>query len=249
MLGRVNGNKDHSVIINVSPTKDATSALNNTGNESQSNGDSSAPPFHDIATSWKRDHPSAFSPYKPTTVLTNLQRGNVQTQTLSVPIERSIHQLAAQGELFFDNIEEFDPEILDKNGFTPLMWAAAYGQLETVRQLINLKSSVSTVAPSGENALLLASSAGHCVIVKELLNHGAPLDYRDKDGNTALMYAVYNDHANCVQELLNAGADFTILNEALESAYDIAIRRRSKHAQAVLEKCALSLLVDAKESS
>lgn len=53
--------------------------------------------------------------------------------------------------------------------------------------------------------------------------------YSSQDGNTALMYAVFNDHATCVQELLNAGADFTLQNEALESAYDIAIRRRSKH--------------------
>lgn len=43
------------------------------------------------------------------------------------------------------------------------------------------------------------------------------------------MHAVYNNHATCVQELLSAGADFTISNESLESAFDIAVKKRSKH--------------------
>lgn len=247
MLNRI---KNHSDICDrcTSTTDEATDILNDRENISQNRIDSDAP-FRDIVTSWKRDHPSAFSPYKPTTVLTNLQRGNVQTQTLSVPIERSIHQLAAQGELFFDNAGKiFEPESFDNNGLTPLMWAAAYGQLETVRQLISLGASVRTLSPCGENALLFASSAGHCLIVNELLSHGAVIDYKDKDGNTALMYAAFNNHAGCVQELLNAGADFTLFNEAHESAFDISVRKRSKNAQAVLEKCALALLSGTNEN-
>ncbi|GBM21423.1 hypothetical protein AVEN_147905-1 [Araneus ventricosus] len=58
---------------------------------------------------------SAFTPYKPTTVLTNLQRGNVQTQTPAVLPERSIHQLAAQGELFLQNIGEARRVFQQKN--------------------------------------------------------------------------------------------------------------------------------------
>lgn len=53
----------------------------------------------------------------------------------------------------------------------------------------------------------------------------------NQDGNTALMHAVYNNHGTCVQELLSAGADFTIFNEALESAFDIAVKKRSKHGR------------------
>ncbi|CAL1267890.1 unnamed protein product [Larinioides sclopetarius] len=177
---------------------------------------------------------SAFTPYKPTTVLTNLQRGNVQTQTPAVLPERSIHQLAAQGELFLQNIalnESFDPNQIDQDGLTPLMWASSYGQLATVQKLLNCGASLSAIGDSGENALILACSAGHSAIVKELINNGASLDYKDQDGNTALMYAVYNNHAGCVQELLNGGADMTVINEALESAYDIAIKKRSKQVR------------------
>ncbi|XP_055929805.1 ankyrin repeat family A protein 2-like isoform X2 [Argiope bruennichi] len=170
---------------------------------------------------------SAFTPYKPTTVLTNLQRGNVQTQTPAV--------LPAMND-------SFDPNQTDQNGLTPLMWASSYGQLATVQKLISCGASISTIGDSGENALILASSAGHSVIVKELINQGASLDYRDQEGNTALMYAVYNNRAGCVQELLNAGADMTIVNEALESAYEIAIKKRCREAQTVMEKHMLNLM-------
>lgn len=71
------------------------------------------------------------------------------------------------------------------------MWAAAYGQVETVRQLINLGASVSYLAPSGENALLFASTAGHCSIIRELLNHGAPIDYKDKVCELQLIITFY----------------------------------------------------------
>ncbi|XP_054721719.1 ankyrin repeat family A protein 2-like [Uloborus diversus] len=193
-------------------------------------------------SSLKRDGTcSAFTPYKPSTVLTNLQRGNVQTQTLSVPTERSFHHLAAQGELFLQELgDNFNPDEKDANGFTPLMWASSYGQLETVRKLLYRGASVCAVGIGGENALILASISGHSAIIRELISHGARLNYRDQNGNTPLIYAVYNNHAGCVQELLNAGADITIQNEAFASAYDIAIKRRSKHAQAVLEKFMLN---------
>ncbi|GIY53892.1 ankyrin repeat family A protein 2 [Caerostris darwini] len=193
---------------------------------------------------------SAFTPYKPSTVLTNLQRGNVPTQTPAVIPERSIFELAAQGELFLQNItvsDDFDPNQVDENGLTPLMWASSYGQLATAQKLITRGASISTLGKNGENALILASSAGHAGIVKELLAHGALPDYKDQDSNTALMYAAFNNHGGCVQELLSAGADMTLTNETLESAYDIAIKRRSKQAQSAIEKHMLNLMkVDVK---
>ncbi|XP_035227589.1 ankyrin repeat family A protein 2-like isoform X1 [Stegodyphus dumicola] len=208
---------------------------------------------HDTTTSFSisalnRDGTcSAFSPYKPTTVLTNLQRGNVQTQTPSVLPERSLHQLAAQGELFLQNLDDnFNVNLQDENGFTPLMWASSYGQLETVRKLILRGALVSVVGSSGENALILASASGHAAIVRELINFGASLNYKDQEGNTALMYAAYNNHSGCTQELLNAGADLTAMNETFDSAYDIAVKRRSKNAQAVMEKYMLSIMSEAK---
>ncbi|GFT47647.1 ankyrin repeat family A protein 2 [Nephila pilipes] len=188
---------------------------------------------------------SAFTPYRPATVLTNLQRGNVQTQTPSELPDRGTHELAGQGELFLEDMtfdDDFDANQTDKNGLTPLMWAASYGQLATAKRLLELGASVNTVGDNGETALILAASAGHAPVVRELIRHGVYMNYRDQDGNTALMYSVYNNHAVCATELLNAGADMLLLNECGENVFEIATQRRAKHAQAALERHMLSLM-------
>ncbi|GFU58164.1 ankyrin repeat family A protein 2 [Trichonephila clavipes] len=121
------------------------------------------------------------------TVLTNLQRGNVQTENTSELRERSTHELAGQGELFWGDMRfdenfdySFDPNQTDKHGFTPLMWAASYGQRATIKKLIELGAHINTVGNNGETALILAASAGHAFVVKQLLKHYAIVDHRDE---------------------------------------------------------------------
>ncbi|GFY53515.1 ankyrin repeat family A protein 2 [Trichonephila inaurata madagascariensis] len=191
---------------------------------------------------------SAFTPYRHSTVLTNLQRGNVQTENTSVLRERSTHELAAQGELFSGDISfdenfdySFDPNQTDKNGLTPLMWAASYGQRATVKKLIDLGSDTNKVGGNGETALILASSAGHIAVVKELLKHYAIIDHRDGDGNSALYYAAYNNHGGCVRLLLDAGASFTFRNECGDNLYDIMCQRRSTDALEALRNYVLNI--------
>lgn len=76
---------------------------------------------------------SAFQPYRPTTVLTNLQRGNMPTETASPgEHELNLHIRAGQGEIRDIDLKT-DVDVKDENGLTPLMWAASYGQLNAVR--------------------------------------------------------------------------------------------------------------------
>lgn len=124
---------------------------------------------------------SAFSPYKPTTVLTNLQRGNVETQTPVVIPDLSIHQLAAQGELFIDEDNRtYDLELRDENGFTPIMWCCAYGQVPALRTLLKYKVDINACGNRGENALLLASCNGHVEIIRVLLEQNMDVNYADQ---------------------------------------------------------------------
>ncbi|PRD25278.1 UNVERIFIED_CONTAM: Ankyrin repeat family A protein 2 [Trichonephila clavipes] len=101
--------------------------------------------------------------------------------------ERSTHELAGQGELFWGDMRfdenfdySFDPNQTDKHGFTPLMWAASYGQRATIKKLIELGAHINTVGNNGETALILAASAGHAFVVKQLLKHYAIVDHRDE---------------------------------------------------------------------
>lgn len=184
---------------------------------------------------------SAFSPYtRPSTVLTNLQRGNVKTQTTALIPDPSIHQLAAQGELPKEMVKNVDE--VDGDGFTPLMWASWYGQLPTVKMLLEIGANCNIVGQQGENALILASCNGHFEILKLLIKHKMDVNNADQQGNTALTYAAFNNHADCAAELLKFGADITHENLLSESAYSVAITKGSKQVQAVMEKHLQSIL-------
>ncbi|CAG0893703.1 unnamed protein product [Cyprideis torosa] len=76
---------------------------------------------------------SAFAPYRPSTVLTNLSRGNIQQEVVpEAPAEFCIYQLAGQGELTPDQIAGLDNvDVPDENGSTLLMWASRHGQVRT----------------------------------------------------------------------------------------------------------------------
>ncbi|KAG6920906.1 regulatory factor X associated ankyrin containing protein [Chelydra serpentina] len=78
---------------------------------------------------------------KHSTTLTNRQRGNEVSALPATLDTLSIHQLAAQGEL--SQLTEYlrKGENLvnkpDERGFTPLIWASAFGEIETVRHLLD----------------------------------------------------------------------------------------------------------------
>ena len=76
---------------------------------------------------------------KASTVLTNLQRGNIPTimQTVVEPVfVAGPHQRAGQGELRPDDLIENDVNERDGHGRTPLMWSASYGQSPTISLLM-----------------------------------------------------------------------------------------------------------------
>ena len=84
---------------------------------------------------------------KASTVLTNLQRGNIPTilQTKVEEVDQSIHQRAGQGELRSAELDQQGyMDVRDKLGKTPLMWSAAYGQTPTVTLLLQ-KGAVSLI--------------------------------------------------------------------------------------------------------
>ncbi|XP_064619368.1 ankyrin repeat family A protein 2-like [Lineus longissimus] len=186
------------------------------------------------------------SPYRPSTVITNFTRGNVQTNTPSIVEHMSIHQMAAQGELVLLQQElsfpDSDIDKFDEKGFTALLWACANGQKAAVELLLQYGASTEARGNNGENALLLAGCYGHHEILRFLLERDMVVNGCDDQGNTALMFAAYNNHRKCARDLLEFGADLTVENEEELTALDFAVRRGSKSVQHVLEQYMLNLL-------
>lgn len=176
---------------------------------------------------------------KPPTVLTNLQRGNVQQESPMLTHQRSFHELAAQGELY--DIEPQMIDMVDADNMTPLLWAAGYGQNTTVESLIRSGANPNIKANGGRTALMFASSKGFFHVVKTLITEGAIINDVDEAGNSALIYAVHQNHALVVQELLKNGADLSIMNMYGQTAYSISLAKHNRSTQAIIEAHLVSI--------
>ena len=77
-----------------------------------------------------------------------------------------------------------------EGGFTPLLFAARQGALETARVLVASGANVHEIAPAGSNALLIAISNYHYELAAFLVDSGADPGATDPDGYTALHAAV-----------------------------------------------------------
>ncbi|XP_062482850.1 DNA-binding protein RFXANK isoform X1 [Pezoporus occidentalis] len=185
-------------------------------------------------------------PLKHSNTLTNRQRGNEVSALPATLDTLSIHQLAAQGELsqLKEHLRKGENLVNkpDERGFTPLIWAAAFGEIETVRHLLEWGADPHALAKERESALSLASMGGYTDIVTLLLERNVDINIYDWNGGTPLLYAVRGNHVKCVEALLARGADLT---EEADSGYtpmDLAVALGHKkgygkpHPQAISEQ-------------
>ncbi|KAM9831367.1 DNA-binding protein RFXANK [Neosynchiropus ocellatus] len=181
----------------------------------------------------------------PATTLTNKQRGNEVTARPATLDSLSIHQLAAQGEVAQVAVHvSKDSSLLskqDERGFTPLMWAAAFGEKAMVDFLLERGANPKTMAKERESALSLASSGGYVDVVETLLRHGVDVNVYDWNGGTPLLYAVRGNHVRCVETLLAKGADMTVESDSGYSPMALAVALGHRKIQQVLEDHILKL--------
>ncbi|XP_073882626.1 DNA-binding protein RFXANK isoform X6 [Macaca fascicularis] len=164
---------------------------------------------------------------KHSTTLTNRQRGNEVSALPATLDSLSIHQLAAQGELdqLKEHLRKGDNLVNkpDERGFTPLIWASAFGEIETVRFLLEWGADPHILAKERESALSLASTGGYTDIVGLLLERDVDINIYDWNGGTPLLYAVRGNHVKCVEALLARGADLTTEADSGYTPMDLAV--------------------------
>lgn len=77
----------------------------------------------------------------------------------------------------------------DREGWTPLHYAAAGPSPQVVQSLLSRGVRVDTASPHGSTALMMAAQYGHEDSVRVLLAHGASAHQRDGRGATPADYA------------------------------------------------------------
>ena len=112
--------------------------------------------------------PSVAPGAKASTILTNLQRGNVPTQNITAVRNVDVFQRAGQGDLDKNDLtywlRETGDEIdrPDMQGLTMMMWAAAYGQVPTVQLLLSHGSNVNVKGKENGELRLVCLGLNSC---------------------------------------------------------------------------------------
>eukprot|EP00057_Strongylocentrotus_purpuratus_P015138 XP_011669612.1 PREDICTED: serine/threonine-protein phosphatase 6 regulatory ankyrin repeat subunit B-like [Strongylocentrotus purpuratus] len=101
----------------------------------------------------------------------------------------------------------------DRNGYTPLHFAAMKGDLDIVKVLIEEEALVDVRDANGQTPLHLSSKKGtanFCDLLAEHAKINGTLDYRDDEGLTAIHLATQNGHTPVVESLVSHGSSLNI---------------------------------------
>jgi len=128
-------------------------------------------------------------------------RSRTRTRKVYLPSRGASYRLS-----FDDHIARGDVEEREQGGFTPLLFVAQQGDVESTRLLLAAGANVNDVAPIGWSALAVAAFANHAAVAGVLLAEGAEPDAADA-GFTALHAAVLRGNIGLVKLLLSHGAN------------------------------------------
>jgi ankyrin repeat protein len=98
---------------------------------------------------------------------------------------------------------------IQSGGYTPMLFAAQKGDVESARLLLSNGADVNDVAPSGTSALVIATHSGNSEMAAYLLEKGANPN-ADEAGYTALHAAVLRRDTALVKALVAHGADLEV---------------------------------------
>jgi len=130
-----------------------------------------------------------------------------------------------------------DPNV-DRGGGTPLMDAAANGNIELLQLLLKYGAKPDYLTSAGGTALM--SAVGHTEIFKILINHGANIHARDNYGRTVLIWAALHGTEEVVALLCTMGADPDIKDKGGNTAIIEAQNKGRSNIVKLLKNCSKS---------
>src|SRR5437016_3811512 len=134
-----------------------------------------------------------------------------------------------------------------RTGRTPLMAAAAGGNIACIDLLLNRGARIDGHAASGDTVLIWASRNGKEEMVQKLIQRGADVNRRNRSGNAALIWAARNGHAGIVQNLLQHGAE--VDGRDLEANTPLIAAAEAGHTGVVRNLLASGAKIDVRNSA
>ena len=96
----------------------------------------------------------------------------------------------------------------DENGWSPILMAAARGDLPMIRFLVeNAGADIRAKNNSRTTTLMLAARSGNLELCRFLLDRGTNVDAKTLHGISALMYGASSGNLDLVKLLVERGAD------------------------------------------
>lgn len=131
-------------------------------------------------------------------------------------------------EIIEENKEDnhIDINRADKNGYTAIIIAIEYNNIEIVEELLKNNVNLDVVHPIfGKTVLNTAVFNERLDIVKLLLNYnGELINKSDKDGWTPIMDAVLKNNVDILKYLLSKGADPLKRDKTGYNSLDLALK-------------------------
>jgi ankyrin repeat protein len=141
-------------------------------------------------------------------------------------VDDRLHRLAEQGEtrsLIDAIVETGNVDQRDVCYRTPLMFAAQFGRIDTVRELVTAGAQVNLHEKGYYTALMLAAGNGHAAVVEFLADAGAAIDEVEFTRDwTALIWSAKRGHTDTVRLLLQRGARRDLRDDRGRTALDWA---------------------------
>ncbi|XP_035696699.1 ankyrin repeat domain-containing protein 49-like [Branchiostoma floridae] len=144
-----------------------------------------------------------------------------------------IRQSEARNYDAVGDLLDSEPKLLtaaDSDGYTLLHKAAYMGDMALLKELLERGADINAKTHDGWQALHSACRWNHVDVASLLLQAGADINATSSGGNTPLHVAASNANAKQALVLLlsNRYIDPSILNDSLESAFDLS-RRSGPH--------------------
>ena len=127
------------------------------------------------------------------------------------------------------------PKVTDQDNNTPLIIAAANGDLESAKQLVSYRANINAKNKYGMTPLLYAVKGKYWDMAEYLISNGANVNSSNIYGQNALFWAAYHGNADLVHDLLMRGANYEKKTRRGQTALQMAQALGHKESAKMLE--------------